>query len=541
VAAETSLPAEPAEPAVRAAIAAHRGDFDKPGVLSVRPGWEFTRGWLTGRRAIVATVDKKRADVGPGDRLPDEVAGVPVDVRQASPRKKQELLHPQKYGSELRLSPDLGSVPHFADETSPAGAPAAVGASAHDALVAQAAKAVKQHLDYSPPANTPLAPVTGPATIHLAASPDAGWSLLQPFLAGTQATLTVGLYDFTSQHVLNAVTAALAGKTLKLTLDHPATNPTADQTDAETVTALQGALAGNFEQAWALSRTDPDATAWIFATAYHIKVAVADSDRFWLSSGNWNNSNQPAIDPVTAGTGSPDAATARHSDRDWHVIAEQSDLAAVFEAYLLNDLAIAAANNGPPEVPGPQPPAPGTGSTQTPAFEEFFGPVSITDTMTLTPLLTPDPGDYASAIKALIESAQTKLYLQFQYIEPPRTADATSQPFVDLINAVIGRQQAGVDVRIIASEYQTAGYLEQLQTLGLDVASSVKIQNNVHNKGIIVDTQQVLVSSQNWSTDGTLYNRDAGLIIGHPDAAAYFEKIFLHDWNHLSHQKAAED
>ncbi len=531
----------PTMPDVRAAITGSLSDLKKPGVLSVRPGWEFTGGWLTGRRAIVATVDKKRADVASGDRLPDEIAGVPVDVRQASPRKKRELLEPERYARELRLSPDLGSVPHFADEISPAGAPVAVGASAHDQLSSLAAAAAKQKLDYTPPANASLAPVTGAVPIHLAPSREAGGPLLRSFLAGTQTTLTVGLYDFTSKHVLEAVTGALDGKTLKLTLDHPATNPTADQTDADTVIALQNALAGNLDQAWALSRMDPEATAWIFATAYHIKVAVADSNRFWLSSGNWNNSNQPAIDPVTAWIGSPDAGTARHSDRDWHVVVEDPGLAATFEAYLLNDLEVAAAHNGPPEAAGPPLPAPGTGSTETPEFNTFFGATSITDTMVLTPLLTPDPGDYVNAVKALIESAQTTLYLQFQYIEPPRTADATSEPFAGLINAVIDRQKAGVDVRIIASEYQTAGYLEQLQTLGLNVASSVKIQNNVHNKGIVVDTKQVLVSSQNWSTDGTLYNRDAGLIIDHVGAAAYFEKIFLHDWNYLARQQASED
>jgi hypothetical protein len=51
-----------------------------------------------------------------------------------------------------------------------------------------------------------------------------------------------------------------------------------------------GAAAAGFTQAWALTRTDPDATAWIFPTAYHIKVAVRDRTAFWLSSGNWNNS-----------------------------------------------------------------------------------------------------------------------------------------------------------------------------------------------------------------------------------------------------------
>jgi phosphatidylserine/phosphatidylglycerophosphate/cardiolipin synthase-like enzyme len=41
----------------------------------------------------------------------------------------------------------------------------------------------------------------------------------------------------------------------------------------------------------------------------------------------------------------------------------------------------------------------------------------------------------------------------------------------------------------------------------------------------------VLVSSQNWSADGTLRNRDAGVIIENADIAKYFEAIFLDDWN----------
>jgi phosphatidylserine/phosphatidylglycerophosphate/cardiolipin synthase-like enzyme len=63
----------------------------------------------------------------------------------------------------------------------------------------------------------------------------------------------------------------------------------------------------------------------------------------------------------------------------------------------------------------------------------------------------------------------------------------------------------------------------------------------VHNKGIIVDGRSVLVSSQNWSADGTLYNRDAGVIIENAKVASYFEQIFEHDWEHLAAQKAADD
>ena len=517
-------------------IERHLSRFDRPRVLSVRPGFQITRGWLTGRPAIVVTVSRKLRRLPQPERLPEDVQGVPVDVRQASGRKRQELLDPVRYARQLRLSPDRGSVPHFPQERTLGGRRPGAEASAHAVLAAVA----KPELTYTAPAGATLDPLEVTATVQLSASPDSGWPTLSAFLAATQGSLTVGMYDCTSAHVLTALTDALAAGTLTLTLDHPPLDKTADQTDADTVAALGTALGDRLTQAWALTKLDADATAWIYPTSYHIKVAVRDGKAMWLSSGNWNNSNQPAIDPVTAGAGSPDADEARHRDRDWHVVITHSKLSQLFQRYLANDRSVAAGHNGPPEAAGPALPAPVLTTTRTPVFQQFFPATTIHGRMKVAPVLTPDPGIYAGTIKQLIESATTSLYLQFQYIELPRAVDATSQAFVDLVDAVIA-QQDRVDLRIITSQYETSGYLEQLQARGLDVVTKVKIQNNVHNKGIIVDDSAVLVSSQNWSTDGTLYNRDAGVVLYDERAAAYFKSIFLHDWEHLAHQRAVDD
>jgi hypothetical protein len=514
----------------------HIGELSRPGVLSVRPGYKVTGNWLTDTPAIVVTVEHKTAHLSPAQLLPTQVGGVPVDVRQASQEKRKELANPAGFAQDLRLSPDLGSVPHFPEEQTPAGVRPAAAASAHAALAR--AEATKPQLDYTPPDGVALDPVEAQATIHICASPDSGWKMLEPFLQSTTASLTVGLYDFTSAHVESAVAAALAGKQLTLVLDHPAKNPTADQTDAQAVADLDSALGDGFAQSWALARTDPDATAWIFPTAYHIKVAVRDHDSFWLSSGNWNNSNQPDIDP---GANAADATAARHYDRDWHVIVEEPTLANTFEQYILHDKAIAEAHNLPPESAGAPLPPPSLPSSETHRFAQFFDPLTITDTMKIVPVLTPDPGVYAGAAKELIASATQTLYMQYQYIEPPRAGVTDAGGFLDLIDAVIDRQKAGVDVKIIMSEFEKVGYLEQLQGLGLDVVNGAKIQKNVHNKGIIVDGQVVLVSSQNWSTEGTLSNRDAGVIIHNAQAAQYFQTIFLHDWEHLAVKKAPPD
>ncbi len=528
-------------PDINSVIDQHLQTFAKPGVLSVRPGFKVTGDWLTGKPSIVVTVREKVPSPPAAEALPREVEGVPVDVRQASSAKREEIEDPQAYSAKLRLTPDTGSVPHFLDERTPAGERPALTASAHAHLAASP----KPQLSYVAPPGVPLEPLEVQGTIRLSASPDSGWPTLATFLKGTDKSLTVGLYDFTSAHVKTTVAEAMADKRLKLVLDHPSQNPNADQTDVETVTSLQEALGKDFQQAWALTRPDPEATAWIYPTSYHIKVAVRDRSAFWLSSGNWNNSNQPNIDPVSHPA---DAASARHGDRDWHVVVEHPQLAGVFEDYILNDLQVAAEHNNPLEAAGSPLPPPPPSTSNTNPFHEFFPAATITGKFKITPLLTPDPGVYAQAVKTLIEGAHHTLYMQFQYIELPKppsgkskTPSIDAQGFIDLVQAVIDRQNAGVEVKIIMSQFETAGYLEQLQAMGLNVVDNVKLQRNVHNKGIVVDGQQVLISSQNWSTDGTLYNRDAGVIIDSEPAAQYFQQIFMHDWQYLAEQKTQSD
>ena len=199
-----------------------------------------------------------------------------------------------------------------------------------DVATTQQKKAPIQYVS----ASVPLTPVTGNIAITCHVSPDAGWAELQKFIAATKTKLKVSMYDFTSEHILELFEQQLTGKTLKMTLDDPPLNPTADQSDVTTVADLKAKIAKNFTQAWALVRSSPEADTWMFPTAYHIKVMVRDSNTLWLSSGQIsNNSNQPKMDPI----GNPlptDQATAKKSDRDWHVIVESPDLAKVFEAYL---------------------------------------------------------------------------------------------------------------------------------------------------------------------------------------------------------------
>ena len=141
-----------------------------------------------------------------------------------------------------------------------------------------------------------LDPVSTTTTITAHVSPDAGLVTLEAFLGKTQKSLVIGMYDFTSGRILSTFQNVVVGtKTLQMVLDNPAPNPTRDQTDTQTVQELDKSIGNRARIVRALDRSDALVSAWMFPSAYHIKVIVRDNTAFWLSSGNLNNSNQPDL------------------------------------------------------------------------------------------------------------------------------------------------------------------------------------------------------------------------------------------------------
>jgi hypothetical protein len=165
---------EPSTAGIEQLITAHQRELAQPGVLSVRPGYEITDGWLTGRKAIVATVAAKLADPPTGQALPEQIDGIPVDVRQASPLKRLALTNPEAFAAQHRFAPNHGAPPVFGDEH----VFTTTGALTAAAAVHPAARLPhKPSLIYTG-ATTPLTSVTAHMTLQLSASPDNGWPTL---------------------------------------------------------------------------------------------------------------------------------------------------------------------------------------------------------------------------------------------------------------------------------------------------------------------------------------------------------------------------
>jgi V8-like Glu-specific endopeptidase len=504
-------PARPAPAAkVEKALATARRELlGRPYVLRVDAGYVFENGWITDERAIVVTTGGKRGSAKAVESLektlPAAIEGVPVQV----------------------VGPALEDLVALVK-----------GPEAAEAVFREGLLALGQEITYKPLPGTPLKPVTGTMKVTAHLSPDTGWPLLQTFLAGTKERLVVGMYDFGAPHIVKALEALAKPAFQKLTLvmqreeSLGSGSKKDDLSDEKTVEALRQALGAKFENAWVTS-DKKQGSGWI-ASAYHIKVAVRDRKAFWLSSGNWQSSNQPDARPLE---GPKQKKWLNGFNREWHAIVESAPLAKAFEAHLLHDFKHNKGSLGAPEMALPDVLVPrelfGPDAHEVVRPFEYFPPFSAKRRFTVRPLLTPD--NYLEHLVELIGSAQNELLIQNQTFSAPKGQQNELRTLMDAVRA---KQRAGVTVRIIFRVLNPADArknLERLKDFGFDL-DDFRLQKNCHTKGIVVDKKRVLLGSQNLSSEGVSVNRDASLLFDDAPLAEYFAKVFDHDWNNLAKQ-----
>ena len=388
------------------------------------------------------------------------------------------------------------------------------------------------------PPNLPLVKETMEMTICV--SPEAGWTELETFLGGTKKSLTVAMYQFTAPHIFEAIEAAVtpADRTFELIL-HPVPERPAKggvkandlDEEKEIIPPLEKKMKTRFEQTWAtlVSKKNPDG---LFASAYHIKVAVRDGNAFWLSSGNWQSSNQPNVHPFVDHPEKLPAQFQRKYNRDYHAIISSKKLASIYEFYIKRDFEQSAAQAEAVSFAAPD--------LFVPEEEEepiefakptrLFKPLRLNREVSVQPLLTPD--NYAQQVLKLIKSATKSVWFQNQYINFRGTEDDFTE-FRLLVGALKDKIDKKLDVRIICRDMMKQESLDVL--IGLDFPKDVfRFQPACHNKTIIVDGKIVVFGSHNWSNEGVKTNRDASLIFDDQEIAAYLAEIYDYDWNTLA-------
>jgi hypothetical protein len=503
-----------------------------PGVISVRAGYKFVGGRITDTPAVVVAVDRKvpSPQVSVPAVLPD---GTPTDVTPADPFERLA----QTGGNEavLAVQPTL-----LIDQIQSGGA---------EAGALEAAKVIT----YTPPPGVALDPVTSDMVITCHVSPDAGWRTLRPFLESTTEELILGMYDFTAPHIYRTARSLLRDtdvvwrQTLDPKVSLPAeddvdSNKADDKTETSVITGLRRVAHNRFENAFAKLGNNKT-----FASAYHIKVAVRDQAAFWLSSGNWQSSNQPAIDFL-------DPAADRKQiplfNREWHAVVENEALAQTFRKYLLHDLKTAEETEEAAVVEAAGVAMPDLLVDVDVLLEEERGAVGLEvfpparfvfshqNPLTVQPILTPD--NYLDVVLPLVRQRPAqRLYFQNQSLNPILHPSPEWEELLTLLADY--SQDDTLDVRII---FRNIGPIrkkvESLQAAGFRM-DRVRMQSGCHTKGIVVDSATVLLGSHNWSNEGVSLNRDASLLIHNAEIAGYYERVFLHDWDHLAKDTINEE
>jgi hypothetical protein len=474
------------------------------GFVGARPGFPVRHGVLLREPAIIAFVRAKMDDgfLEGDEALPRELEGVQVDVVVADPQTELELRTGQTGIDPLSMS--------LADPT-------------YEGLPGDPIDVAVE--------------VDRPVLCH--AGPDCGWVVLRDFVEATRESLTAAIYDFDGDHIARTLieTSQAHGFGIKLAID----DSIHDTKELPIQRRLKLRLEDNYDAETVFCRSGAR-----FASAYHEKVIVRDASSFWLSSGNWTRSSQPEIDPVN----NPDEAPGMYSkgNREWHVVVENDDLSALFARYIEHDRQTAkddAAGAFAGPVVYPDVFVPLAALLEETESAALAPPMPIAPQLlpaagsfTVRPLLSPD--NYPRRVRELIESATSRLYLQYSYITwTAADRDRKFREVLEHLAELSWRDPDNFDLRIIVNSRDAAQKVRVLAENGFN-ENVFRRQSRIHNKGIIVDGSRVLVSSQNWSGDGFLRNRDAGVIIDNSDVARYYEGIFVDDWENRTQPALAD-
>jgi phosphatidylserine/phosphatidylglycerophosphate/cardiolipin synthase-like enzyme len=506
---------------------------DADGLLTVRPGFKFDRGIITDQQAIVAVVEKKihLASLQTKDKLPEKFEGFIVDVVPASPIDLLRYKKPYKKANDIltKVNPEFERT--YLEALVPV----------DNSLELTELEAAKLSNAYEPPSNVHLTPFTGSLDILCHVSPEGGWKSLQPFLDSTSKHLEVAMYDFSAPGIFASLQDLLKrGASLSIVYDgNPAAGVGPKAEASKKFDKSEDTILASLRKLG--KKKFADIKAWkgpsgICYNAYHIKVAVKDGKAFWLSSGNWQSSNQPNEIFDSAPN------TTRNYNREWNVIIENKELSDIYQKFIEWDF----------ERSGEKPEAELIETAALPDLyvpdEELeaarlkdiilFAPKKVSKKMKVQPILSPD--NYMEFATQIIKSATESLYFQNQYIKISQTITPEFDALLDLLRDQINAlDNSGIILRSMFSA-DDRKMLEALQERGFDMAK-IKLMTNTHTKGIIADGKRILLGSHNWSNAGVQYNRDASLLIYDHEVAEYYQDIFLHDWERRTKATVAEE
>jgi phosphatidylserine/phosphatidylglycerophosphate/cardiolipin synthase-like enzyme len=344
----------------------------------------------------------------------------------------------------------------------------------------------------------------------VAVSPDGGYPLVRDAISSAQREICLYIYNATAPHLLNLLTAA-RDRGVKVKVMYDVMDTRGGERDKLAGLGVDLQLA-------------PSTGGRRVFTVCHQKFAVIDDKTLLIGSANWAGTSIPLLNNPN---------DYRKGNREWLARLDHPGLAAWYKQLFLADWNI-------PEEPvrALEPEVSPTASLLAPAVankpDQIFPPRDFQEkrAVHVTPVVSPD--NYYDVVRGLILGAQKSIDIEQQYI-------IGGGPKAEGLLAALEQMKDKVQIRIIVSPaFRVEGEVDnwELSCKTLDAfglkdclrAMDLRFITHLHNKGVIIDRETVLVSSTNWSENSISRAREAGVAIKAPDIAEYYAKVFDFDW-----------
>ena len=344
-------------------------------------------------------------------------------------------------------------------------------------------------------------------------SPDEGDGPLIGFLSTAERTIDVSVYTFTSERIASVLgDAARRGVRVRVLLD----GGPVGGIDSDEHNVSRGLAAAGVDVRWMTGGKD-------IVKRYrflHAKYVLVDARSAWVGSENFGESGFPS---------------GRKGNRGWSVVVDDAGITRALGRVFQSDFDPRRRDTVAQEDASEDrlPPAPSHS-----AWTWREGPQNRRARLIVGPDASLDP----DGILDLLGTARDRLSIEAFYIEEA-WRNATN-PF---LAAAFEAASRGVVVRILvdgswSSVEADSGTNDDvvarinraakdqrlpLEARLLEPRGSIE---RLHNKGVVVDGRQVLVSSLNWGLGSATDNREIGVIVEDPELAGRFQAAFDADW-----------
>ncbi len=344
-------------------------------------------------------------------------------------------------------------------------------------------------------------------------SPDCSFSVLQREIDNASSSLYVNLYQFENPYLMDLILDAL-------------------NRGVNVYVLLEGSPVGGIkdEERYIVEKIKIRGGTVRFSDEpfiNHAKYAVIDNETTIIMTENWKYTGIPCNNSF--------------GNRGWGVVIRNAEVANYFKAVFIDDFYRGKDFSTEiwmedletkrffmsREIPK---------SSYVPVFE----PLTINNDFTLIPVLAPDSAMSNETILGTLDNAKENVYVQ-QFSTGRFWGEGDNTFIVALIEAA----ERGCEVKVLLdSKYlegennndEVVSWLnEEAREENLSLEAKLADLDSlglakIHNKGLIVDGKEVIITSLNWNAN-SIYNREAGVIVENDEIASFYEDIFFYDWN----------